>query len=131
MKDITEDLVAQARAAATNAYAPYSNFRVGAVVVDDNGQRYSGANVENSAFGSGICAETAAIARAVSAGVRHITTLAVACIDASEAGYPCGNCRQVMREFGVERVIVDGPDGPVEHAFEDLLPFSFGPESLG
>lgn len=120
-----EELVAEARAAAENAYAPFSRFRVGAVVVAEDGTHYTGANVENSAYGSGICAEGTAIAHAVSSGVRKIDTVAVACIDAEEAGYPCGNCRQLMVEFGVDRVIVDGPDGPIEHTLAELIPYGF------
>lgn len=120
-----EELIAEARAAAGHAYAPYSRFRVGAVVVDEDGNRYTGANVENSAYGSTICAEGAAIARAVSAGARRLDTVAVSCLDAEEPGYPCGNCRQLMAEFGVRRVVVDGPDGPREHTLAELLPFGF------
>ena len=120
-----EELVAEARRAAEHAYAPFSRFRVGAVVVAADGTRYSGANVENSAYGSGICAEATAIAHAVASGVRKIDTVAVACIDAEEAGYPCGNCRQLMVEFGVDRVIVDGPDGSIEHTLAELIPFGF------
>ncbi|HEX9977591.1 MAG TPA: cytidine deaminase [Acidimicrobiia bacterium] len=120
-----EDLIAEARSAAQHAYAPFSRFRVGAVVVDAAGNHYPGANVENSAFGSGICAEGSAISRAVSSGARKLDTVAVACIDATEAGYPCGNCRQLMVEFGVDRVIVDGPDGPRVHTLEELIPHMF------
>lgn len=122
---MTDDLVAVARRAAEQAYVPYSGFRVGAVVVDDQGNRYQGANVENSAYGATICAEATAIAQAVASGARKLTVVAVSCIDAEEAGYPCGNCRQLMREFDVETVIVDGPDGPVEHTLEELLPHGF------
>jgi cytidine deaminase len=120
-----EELIAEARAAAVNAYAPYSRFRVGAVAVDEDGNHYTGANVENSAYGSTICAEGAAISRAVSAGARRIVAVAVSCLDSDEPGYPCGNCRQLMVEFGVERVIVDGPDGPLEHTLAELIPFGF------
>ncbi len=120
-----ESLIAEARAAAEGAYAPFSRFRVGAVVVDADGNHVTGANVENSAYGAAICAEANAISTAVAAGARTIHTVAVACIDADEPGYPCGNCRQLMHEFRVERVIVDGPDGPVVHALEDLLPHGF------
>lgn len=119
------ELAAEARAAALHAYAPFSKFRVGAVVVASDGTHYTGANVENSAYGSGICAEGSAISRAVSAGVRKIDTVAVACIDADVAGYPCGNCRQLMVEFDVDRVIVDGPGGPRSHPLEQLIPFGF------
>ena len=103
-----EELIGMARKAADNAYAPFSRFRVGAVVVAPDGTMYTGANVENSAYGSGICAEGSAISHAVSSGVRTIDTVAVSCIDATEEpGYPCGNCRQLMVEFRVGRVIVD------------------------
>lgn len=122
---MNDELVAEARRAALNAYVPYSGFRVGAVVIDDEGNRYHGANVENSAYGATICAEATAIAHAVASGVRKLTTVAVACIDAEEAGYPCGNCRQMMREFDVDRVIVDGPDGAVEHTLDEILPYGF------
>ena len=120
-----EALVAEARAAAANAYAPYSRFRVGAVVVDEDGNHYTGANVENSAYGSTICAEGSAISRAVSAGARRIRTVAVSCLDSEEPGYPCGNCRQLMAEFGVRRVLIDAPGGPREHTLDELLPFGF------
>ena len=120
-----DELVAEARAVAERAYAPFSRFRVGAVIVDDEGNRFIGANVENSAYGASICAEANAISTAAAAGVRKIDTVAVSCIDAAEPGYPCGNCRQLMNEFRVERVIVDGPDGPVVHTLDDILPFGF------
>lgn len=119
------ELIATARQAAEHAYAPFSRFRVGAVVVAADGTRYTGANVENSAYGSGICAEGSAITRAVSAGVRAIDTIAVACIDATEAGYPCGNCRQLMVEFDVKRVVVDAPEGPRVHTLAELIPHGF------
>ena len=121
-----EELIGVARKAAENAYAPFSRFRVGAVVVAPDGTMYTGANVENSAYGSGICAEGSAISHAVSSGVRTIDTVAVSCIDATdEPGYPCGNCRQLMVEFRVGRVIVDGPDGPVVHTLDEIIPHGF------
>jgi len=122
-----DELIAEARAAAALAYAPYSRFRVGAVVVDADGNRYAGANVENSAYGATICAEAGAIAHAASQGARRLDTVAVSCLDAADAdgGYPCGNCRQMMVEFGVRRVIVDTPEGPREHTLAELLPFGF------
>ena len=120
-----EALIQAARLVAQNAYVPYSEFRVGAVLVGADGNTYSGANVENSAYPSTVCAEAAAIAGAVSSGVRKIDTIAVACIDADEPGYPCGNCRQMMVEFGVERVLVDGPDGYLVHTLDELIPYGF------
>ena len=122
---MTDELIEQARARAEHAYAPFSKFRVGAVVVAEDGTTYEGANVENSAFGSGMCAEATAIGNAVSHGVRKIDTVAVSCIDADEPGFPCGNCRQLMVEFGVDRVLVDGPDGVVEYSLEELIPHGF------
>ena len=122
------DLVESAREAALNAYAPYSNFRVGAAVVADDGTVYTGANVENAAYGSAICAEGSAISHAASSGVRKLTTVAVACVDATSVddAYPCGNCRQLMNEFGVEKVIVTASAGDVrEHSLDDLLPHGF------
>jgi len=120
----------RARQIAEQAYAPYSGFRVGAVVVAADGREFAGCNVENSAYGSSICAEGNAICTAAAAGVRKIDEVVVACLDAGEC-YPCGNCRQLMREFGVEQVVVqDGRGGLRTHPFDELLAHSFGPESL-
>jgi len=124
----TSELVEGARKAAERAYAPYSGFRVGSVVVADDGTQYTGSNVENAAYGSAICAEGSAISHAVSSGARKISTVAVACIDADSVddAYPCGNCRQLLNEFGVEKVIVTGGSGEVrEHTLEELLPHGF------
>ena len=124
------DLYQQARDAAEEAYAPYSGFRVGSVVVADDGRVFSGCNVENAAYGSGICAEGNAISSAAAAGVRKLETVVIACLDAGEC-YPCGNCRQLMREFSVETVVVQDGNGSLrKHRFDDILPHSFGPESL-
>ena len=124
-----EELVAAARAAAENAYSPYSHFRVGAVVVAADGRTFSGANIENAAYPTSNCAEATAIHTAVAAGVRKIDTLAVTCIDATDVlgAYPCGRCRQIMSEFGVERVIVAAGEGSEirEHTLDELLPFRF------
>jgi cytidine deaminase len=102
---------------------------VGAVVVGDNGEVYTGANVENAAYPSSNCGEATAINTAVAAGVRKIDTLAVACIDAADVSgaYPCGRCRQIMAEFGVENIIVAGGEGSEvrEHTLDELLPHRF------
>ncbi len=125
------ELIEQAEDTAGRAYAPYSNFHVGAVVVAEDGSTFRGANVENAAYGSTICAEGAAIAAAATAGVRKVDVVAIACTETMEC-YPCGNCRQLMLEFGVGTVIVQEPDGsPRVHTLADLLPHSFGPSSLG
>lgn len=124
------DVYGEARVAAANAYAPYSGFHVGAVVVADDGRRFAGCNVENAAYGSGICAEGNAISTAAAAGVRKIDTVVIACLDAGEC-YPCGNCRQLMREFAVDTVVVqDGAGSLRTHTFAEILPHSFGPDSL-
>lgn len=129
MTKSTDELVAAARTAAEGAYAPYSDFRVGAVVVGSNGDVFTGANVENAAYPATSCAEATAIATAVSQGVREIDTVAVACIDAPDVdgAYPCGRCRQIMSEFDVKRVVVTAGDGSEvrEHTLDDLLPYRF------
>ena len=124
-----DELVAAARSAAERSYSPYSHFRVGAVVVAENGEVFTGANVENAAYPSSNCGEATAIHTAVAAGVRKIDTLAVACIDATDVqgAYPCGRCRQIMSEFGVETVLVAAGEGSEirEHTLDELLPHRF------
>ena len=118
----------EARQAALRAYAPYSNFRVGAVAVDSEGQIYYGSNVENAAYGSTICAEANAISNAVDRGARRIAGIAVACVDATDVNdaYPCGNCRQMMNEFGVEWVLVTTDGTEIRrHDFSEILPYGF------
>lgn len=122
-------LVGRARRAAEHAYAPYSGFRVGAVVVDADGNVFEAANVENAAYPSSSCAEANAVATAASAGARDIDTVVVACIDAADVdgAYPCGRCRQIMSEFDVKTVVVTGADGSEvrEHTLDELLPYRF------
>jgi cytidine deaminase len=130
MTHTDEELVELAADAATRSYSPYSRFRVGAAIVTDTGTVVTGANIENAAYGATECAETNAITTAIAAGARRITTVAVACPD-GDVCTPCGTCRQVMREFGVERVIMRGRDGStLEMSLDELLPASFGPEAL-
>lgn len=123
------ELLSGAREAAEFAYAPYSNFRVGAVVVADDGRVFTGANIENAAYPASSCAEATAINTAAAAGVRKIDTVAVACIDADEVegAYPCGRCRQIMSEFNVENIIVTAGEGSEvrEHTLDELLPHRF------
>jgi cytidine deaminase len=122
------ELVEAARKAAEKAYAPYSNFRVGASVLTSEGAMFSSANVENASYPVSQCAEANAINFAVSQGMRTIPVVAVACIDAEDVAgaYPCGRCRQIMSEFGVERILVTTGEGEVrEHSLDDLLPFRF------
>ena len=124
-----EELAAAAREAAKGAYSPYSKFRVGAIVLGRNGEIVSGVNVENAAYPSSTCAEANAVTTAVAQGIRDIEAVAVVCLDAEtiDGGYPCGRCRQVMNEFGVDRVVVSSADGSEirEHKLSELLPFGF------
>lgn len=124
-----QELAEAARAAAEHSYSPYSNFRVGAVVVGGDGEIVTGANVENASYPSSNCAEATAINTAAAQGIRKIETVAVACIDADdvEDAYPCGDCRQIMSEFDVERLIVTAGDGSEirEHTLDELLPHRF------
>jgi cytidine deaminase len=126
-----EMLVKAALEARTQAYAPYSKYAVGAAVLAEDGRVYSGANIENAAYPSGICAERVAIFKAVSTGVRKIQAIAVA---TENGGSPCGSCRQVIREFskpGMPVLILDASGTIVlETSLEALLPYSFGPEDL-
>lgn len=121
-----EELIDIARGAAGNAYAPYSNFRVGAVVVGANGETFVGANIENASYPVSSCAEATAINTAAAQGVRKIDVVAVACIDADDvdAAYPCGRCRQIMSEFDVDTIYVGARAGSEirEHTLDELLP---------
>jgi homotetrameric cytidine deaminase len=127
------ELLAMAREAAGRAYAPYSNFPVGAAVRTDDGRRFAGANVENAAYPQGQCAEASAIGAMVAGGGGRVVEVVVAAPSDEECA-PCGGCRQRLREFA-------GPDTPIHLAdlervrrtttLDALLPMSFGPESLG
>jgi cytidine deaminase len=105
---VSDELLARAEAAAARAYAPYSNYLVGAAVSTRDGRIFEGVNVENAAYPLGICAERTAIACAVAAGCRPGDLVEIA-ITAS----PCGGCRQWLHEFGFERVIFRRSDGAV------------------
>ena len=126
----TDLLLDQAERIALKAHVPYSSFRVGAVVVLPDGSMFEGCNVENAAYGASVCAEVNAITTAVAGGATEIDTVAVVCLDGGHCS-PCGNCRQVMREFGVRTVIMRNDDGSAsEVPLNDLLAMSFGPEDL-
>ena len=113
-----EELVARAEAAAAHAYAPYSNYLVGATIELKDGRFYDGVNVENAAYPLGICAERTVIGKAASEGVRPGDIAAIG-INAS----PCGGCRQWLHEWRVERVYFRREDGTIaEYAAADLLP---------
>ena len=157
-----KDLIQEAITARKSAYAPYSNFLVGAALLTCGGKVYHGCNIENAGYSPSICAERTAFSKAVSEGERDFSAIAVAGWpkDAvvQSAAFPCGVCRQVMREFcGPEfKILVvsdedfngsynEGSNDKREthgindtheiqnftsHTLNELLPFSFGPENL-
>jgi len=127
---LTDSLISAARAAQARAYAPYSNFRVGAALESHDGAVFSGCNVENASYGLTICAERAAFCAAVSAGVTRFRR-AVVVSDVDPPAAPCGACRQVLAEFGLDLMIDGvGSRGTVRWRLSDLLPVAFGPEQL-
>ena len=127
MVEIDQKLAALAKEIAKKAHAPYSNFRVGAALITDSGNIYTGCNIENASYPATICAEDVAVFKAISEGETKINTLAVACIDAESdtAIFPCGISRQRMSEFNTENVIVVNNDGYKKYKFSEILPFDF------
>jgi cytidine deaminase len=124
------DLIANAKKARLTAYAPYSKYSVGAALLTKSGKVYLGANVENAAYPTTICAERVAIFKAVTEGEREFSAIAVVTHD---GGTPCGSCRQVLAEFALEAlVIVAKESGEVvsESPLHELLPGAFGPKNL-
>jgi len=123
-------LIRKALEVKEKAYVPYSRFKVGAAVLTDTGKIFTGCNIECASYTPTICAERTAIAKAVSEGEKNIVAIAVT--GDSEWTYPCGVCRQVIREFGKDIliIVVKSEDQYKEYTLEELLPHSFGPEDL-
>jgi cytidine deaminase len=124
-------LIDLASAARERAYAPYSHYQVGAAVLTSSGNFYTGCNVENAAYPTTMCAERVAMYKAISEGECQFLAIAVV---TGNGGSPCGSCRQVMAEFGLETlVLIADADGHVaqETTVNDLLPGAFGPGQLG
>ncbi len=127
-----QELINAACAVRRNAYAPYSNFAVGAALRTAGGTTFVGCNVENASYGMTLCAERAAVAAAIAAAERHFMALALA----TPGGHPpCGACRQVLAEFDPDLPIVlinaDQPKEQVEVRLGELLPRRFGLEGGG
>ena len=124
-----ERLVAAATAVRDNAYAPYSGYRVGSALQDEQGRIHTGCNVENSAFPLGACAEANAIGAMVAAGGKRIVAIAaIGGPDGLEACTPCGGCRQIIAEFAdanTRVILIDADGRNVSHPVAELLPSSF------
>ena len=127
---MTDSLISAARSAQAQAYAPYSNFRVGAALEAADGTVFTGCNVENASYGLTICAERAALCAAVTAGAKRFRR-AVVVSDSDPPAAPCGACRQVLAEFGLDLPIqAVGSKRTLNWRLADLLPAAFGPEQL-
>jgi len=125
-----EELIQAAIEARSRAYAPYSNYSVGAALLTSTGKLFTGVNIENAAYPTTICAERVAVFKAVSEGECKFTAIAVVTLN---GGSPCGSCRQVLAEFGLEtRVLIADAQGQIvqETTVADLLPGAFRPEHL-
>ena len=124
-----EQLIEAAKKARQNAYAPYSNYFVGAAIVDDRGDVHTGCNVENAAYPEGNCAETNAIGAMIAAGGKRISVIAaVGGGDDLEFCTPCGGCRQSILEFSDEntRIILINEEGEIQkYRIDELLPLAF------
>jgi cytidine deaminase len=123
-------LIELAIEARRRAYAPYSNYHVGAALRTKSGRIFTGCNVENAAYPTGMCAERVAVFKAVSEGEREFEVIAVA---TSNGGSPCGGCRQVLAEFGLDTlVLIADHHGRLvqETTVDGLLPGAFTPEQL-
>jgi cytidine deaminase len=121
----------RAKIISERAYCPYSNFRVGAVVLTDDGQMFEGCNVENASYGLTICAERSAVFQMVARAKQDIIALVIY-TPTPEPAAPCGACRQVINEFGPEALIISVCDGTdvLKKKLSDLLPGAFGPANL-
>ena len=125
-------MLAAARAVRQHAHAPYSNFAVGAALLDEQGRIHAGCNIENAAYPQGLCAEASALAHLVSAGGKRVLAALVVGVAALPVT-PCGGCRQKLREFAADELPVWSADlqgVTARHTLGGLLPASFGPQHL-
>ncbi|MBW9172368.1 cytidine deaminase [Clostridium estertheticum] len=128
-----EKLVSQALQARKNAYAPYSNFKVGAAVLTDDGKVFTGCNIENASYGATNCAERTAIFKAVSEGYKTIKAIAIVGVQ-NDYTYPCGICRQVIAEFATDgtKIILGKNDTEyLVKTLDEILPGAFTKKDLG
>lgn len=131
MKHTEQELIAAARDVRERAYAPYSNFKVGAAVETEEGDIYTGCNVESASYGLTVCAERVAIWKGISRGVTKFGRIAVVC-DTEELTPPCGICRQIIWEFcGDVPVVLSNLHGKTETIkMSELLPRAFDSKFL-
>jgi cytidine deaminase len=125
--NLKEKLISEARKAREQAYAPYSdNFKVGSAVLTEEGEIFTGCNIENASFGATICAERVAVFKAVASGHRSIRAVAVIA-DTPDPIPPCGICRQVIAEFGADaEILMANTAGDTRVSdMPELLPFTF------
>lgn len=128
--ELREKLIQTAIEARKWAYAPYSRYKVGAALLTTSGRIYDGVNVENAAYPTGMCAERVAVFKAVSEGEQAFEAIAVA---TTNGATPCGACRQVLSEFGLDTlVIVANDQGEIvrQATVAELLPGAFRPEDV-
>jgi len=128
--ELRTTLIRTAAEARKWAYAPYSNYKVGAALLSASGKIYDGVNIENAAYPTTICAERVAIFKAVSEGEQDFTAIAVV---TSNGGAPCGSCRQVLAEFGLATsVLIADEEGNLirETRLQELLPDAFTPKDI-
>ncbi|MGD9664635.1 MAG: cytidine deaminase [Novosphingobium sp.] len=128
-------LIAEARRAREDAYAPYSGLSIGATLAFADGTLVTGANVENASYGLSVCAETAAVVKAMGEGHRGGLEAVVIYADTPKPISPCGRCRQVLNELAAlgdtDPIVWCANDGDVTQArLSHLLPHAFGPDSL-
>jgi cytidine deaminase len=124
-------LIKLAKAAMENAYVPYSHFKVGAALLTDNNEVYTGCNIENASFGGTNCAERTALFKAISEGKRKFKSIAIIS-ESSGFTYPCGICRQVLSEFcmDIDVIIANNKEEFKLYKFSEIFPFSFTGEDL-
>lgn len=125
-----KELIRYALEAQKKSYSPYSNFKVGAALLTEEGKVFTGCNIENAAYSPTICAERTAIVKAVSEGYRDFKKIAI--VGGDDGAFPCGVCRQVIREFSetINIIIAKSEEDYREYSLEDILPNSFGPNDL-
>lgn len=130
MQYTDEQLILMAREALKHAYIPYSHYGVGACILASDGRAFSGCNVENASYGLTICAERNAATTAVANGALSFERIAI--VSNASMPWPCGACRQFLNEFSpdMEVIVQDGQCSTARAKLSELLPHSFGPQSL-